>query len=251
MKRSKVKSRPRYGAFELKTKYRRNMILGTMLSAFLAMATTAFAFLFTQSGKQSVVPKSESKLDSIIVTIGPEIIIKPVKPKGRSGPRPPIITDGSKIVPVEDEPIGEEITVRSITDQYFTGPIGDDTIGSGSYIDNPIYGNGYGGQPEYPAPDSLVICELPPEMIYSHQPDYPRLALTAGLEGAVWIKALVDIDGSVRDAMIFISSKANAGFDQEALKAAYKCKYKPGIQNGRPVPVWVSYKVEFVLGGSL
>ena len=63
-------------------------------------------------------------------------------------------------------------------------------------------------------------------------------------------KALVDIDGSVRDAMIFVSSNSKAGFDDEALRAAYKCKYKPAIHDGRPVPIWVSYKVEFVLEDS-
>lgn len=150
----------------------------------------------------------------------------------------------------DDTPIDNDVKVASLFDPYLTGPIGDDTGAIGSYINYPYYGNGGGGGPEYPAPDSFVIYELMPEMIYEHQPDYPRIAQTAGLEGVVWIKALVDIDGSVRDAMIFVSSNAKAGFNEEALKAAYKCKYKPGIQSGRPVPVWVSYKVDFVLEGS-
>lgn len=57
MKRSKNLSRPRYGAFELKAKYRRNMLLGTMLSAMLAVATTACAFLFTQSDIVTITPE--------------------------------------------------------------------------------------------------------------------------------------------------------------------------------------------------
>ena len=150
----------------------------------------------------------------------------------------------------KNQVVVREITVNSITDRYYTGPIGDGTDEIGSYFDNPYYGNGGGRCPEYPAPDSFVACEMMPEMIYEHLPDYPHLAQTVGWEAEVWIKALVDKNGNVCDAMVLKSSGSKAGFDDEALKAAYKCKYKPGIQNGRPVPVWVSYKVEFILEGS-
>ena len=37
-----------------------------------------------------------------------------------------------------------------------------------------------------------------------------------------------------------------AAAEEAAVKAAYKCRFKPAIQNGRPVAVWVSYQVEFV-----
>ena len=57
----------RYGAFELKSLYRRNMLLGTMISTFLAMATTAGAFLFTQSEPTSTGVESKREIDTIIV----------------------------------------------------------------------------------------------------------------------------------------------------------------------------------------
>ncbi len=252
MNGSKYKMKPRYGAFELKAKYRRNMLLGTMLSAMLAIATTACAFLFTQSDmvRIEINPKDNPDGGRVQWERPPKTI--PPKPDIGEGRKRPITSSkGSNIVPVvEDESFNDDVQVFSMTDQFYTGPVGNDTGSSGSYIDNPYYGNGGGGLPDYPAPDSFVIYEMMPEMIYEHPPDYPRIAQTAGLIGEVWIKALVDIDGSVRDAMIFVSSNSKAGFDEAALKAAYKCKYKPGIQNGRPVPVWVSYKVDFVLEGS-
>jgi len=37
------------------------------------------------------------------------------------------------------------------------------------------------------------------------------------------------------------------GFEEAAVKAAYKCRYRPAIQNGNPIGVWISYTVEFVL----
>jgi protein TonB len=98
-----------------------------------------------------------------------------------------------------------------------------------------------------PAPDDFVPVEIHAEMIYEEIPEYPRLARQAGMEAVVWVKALVDKDGDVRQAMVAKSSGSKAGFDEAAVAAAYKCKFKPAIQNGRPVPVWVTYSVEFLL----
>jgi TonB family protein len=43
------------------------------------------------------------------------------------------------------------------------------------------------------------------------------------------------------------SSGSNVGFDEAAVEAALQCIYKPAIQNGQPVAVWVTYPVEFKL----
>lgn len=239
----------RYGAYELKSLYRRNMLLGTMISALLAIATTAGAFLFTQSEKAVTVGESQTRVDSIIVMLTDKYNIIPAWPKRGGHNRPLINTEGHKIIPVDDdEPFDDNVTLFSLTDPFITGPIGDDTGAVESYISNPYYGSGGGG--EYPHHNTFISCELLPEMIYGHQPEYPRLAPVAGMVAVVWVKALVDIDGSVRDAIIFKSSNSKAGFNSAALTAAYQCKYKPGIQNGRLVPVWVTYRVEFVLEGS-
>jgi len=97
-----------------------------------------------------------------------------------------------------------------------------------------------------PAPDEFVPVEIYPEMIYQHQPDYPRLAKQAGITGTVWVKALVNEEGNVLKAIVAKSS-GTVSLDEAAVEAAKKNKFKPGIQNGRPVKVWVTYPVEFTL----
>ena len=72
------------------------------------------------------------------------------------------------------------------------------------------------------------------------------MARQAQLEGTVRIRVLVKKDGSVGDAIIQISSGITS-LDDAALKAVYGCKFKPAIQNGRPVKVWVSFPYEFIL----
>ena len=95
------------------------------------------------------------------------------------------------------------------------------------------------------------MIDIAVEMIYEHKPDYPGLAQRAGLEGIVWIKALVDIDGYVKDALVMKSSGSKAGFDEAALAAAFKNRYRPAVYQNKPIPVWVTYRVEFVLENDL
>ena len=83
-------------------------------------------------------------------------------------------------------------------------------------------------------------------MIHQVEPEYPRFARQAGLEGTVHIKALVMPDGSVGDAMVLYSSGV-ASLDEAALRAAKKNVFKPGVQNGHPVACWVAYQVKFEL----
>ncbi|MCP4706212.1 MAG: energy transducer TonB [candidate division Zixibacteria bacterium] len=98
-----------------------------------------------------------------------------------------------------------------------------------------------------PGPNEFVPVEIPAEQIYYHEPVSPRINITSKVEAVVWVKALVDKEGRVCDAMILKSSGSKAGFDEASLKAAYKCRYKPAIQNGQPVAVWISYEVKFVM----
>ncbi len=101
-------------------------------------------------------------------------------------------------------------------------------------------------KPTLPQPHEFVPVERYPEMITFVQPEYPRLAMQAGIEGTVWIEALVDSHGNVRDALVAKTSGVPS-LDEAARNAAYQNKFKPGILDGRPVACWVTYKVDFKL----
>jgi len=87
-----------------------------------------------------------------------------------------------------------------------------------------------------------------PEMVYSHNPDFPSEALKQGCGGTVWIKVIVGRTGSVVAALIDKESGTDCGLEEAALKAARKCRFKPGKINGKPIPVWVKYPLEFSVG---
>ena len=105
-----------------------------------------------------------------------------------------------------------------------------------------------GGIEEIVYPDSrtFVAVDQQPEMVFHQKPEYPRLARDMGIEGKVWVTALIDIDGSVREAKV-LKSSGSERLDDSAVQAAYDYKYKPAIKGGEPVPVWVSYQVVFEL----
>ena len=86
-----------------------------------------------------------------------------------------------------------------------------------------------------------------PEMVHEGRPDYPESVKRAGVTGTVWIKALVDTAGVVRCVKVQKTSGIEA-LDVASAKAAYLCKYKPAVREGKPVACWVSYPCRFTLG---
>ncbi len=78
-------------------------------------------------------------------------------------------------------------------------------------------------------------------------PKYPKEASKAGAEGSVWVKILIDEKGKVRAARILEDSGTDVGFEDAALAAAIKSKWKPAIKNGNPISIWVSFESAFYL----
>jgi TonB family protein len=99
-----------------------------------------------------------------------------------------------------------------------------------------------------PEPDVFVPVEVMPEMIEVVEPVYPECVKKENCEGKVWVKCLVDKKGVVRKAMVYKPSKYKV-LDEAAVAAAPKCKFKPAVQNGQPVAVWITYPVVFANDG--
>lgn len=68
------------------------------------------------------------------------------------------------------------------------------------------------------------------------QPIYPRRAQQRGIEGYVIVEFTVNKLGAVTNPVVVEADPENI-FDQAALQAASKFKYKPRVVNGEPVEV--------------
>ena len=107
------------------------------------------------------------------------------------------------------------------------------------------YRSGVEIEEELPEPDEFIPVEQQARPIYKATPVYPRLAREGGIEANVIIQACLDRNGIVRKAKALKCSHPNIGFEEAAVAAALKSKYEPAIHNGKPVAVWISYRVDF------
>ena len=230
-----------YGAYELKAKYQRNFLYGTGLILALVLLILLVAWFV-------------SREDEIDAGAAPVLVIKTVAdlgPPPSIARKPPQVavqapqTAAPKVgipKPVADDEVLDDDVVLATRDELaeIVAPDIATVAGEGA-IEIDISEDDY-----LPAPDEFVPVEIYPEMIHQAPLEYPRLAKQAGITGDVWVQALVDKDGNVRDARVGKSS-GTVSLDDAAIKQAKKCKFKPGIQNGRPIACWVTYKVEFTL----
>jgi len=90
--------------------------------------------------------------------------------------------------------------------------------------------------------------EKPPECVNLGQVwssmTYPPVALDAGIEGRVTVKVLVGQDGNV----IKVASASGPDvFYDEVKDKSINLQFTPGLQNGKPVKVWVTVPFIFKL----
>jgi len=96
----------------------------------------------------------------------------------------------------------------------------------------------------------IPVAEVMPEPIGGIQAIqkkivYPELAVKAGIQGKVFVKAFVDEKGNVIKTEII--KGIGVGCDEAAIAAIMKTKFKPGKQRGKPVKVQVSIPIFFKL----
>lgn len=78
---------------------------------------------------------------------------------------------------------------------------------------------------------------------------YPRRALQRGIEGFVDVEFIVTKQGSVRDPKV-VQASPEGIFEQAAMDATLKYKYKPRVVNGEAMEVsGVEVRVTFEIGG--
>jgi periplasmic protein TonB len=81
-----------------------------------------------------------------------------------------------------------------------------------------------------------------PRAIFTPQPDYPRLALQARIQGVVKIDATIDKNGNVVEARAIDGPPL---LISAALNAVEQWKYQPTYLNGVPWPVELTINVNF------
>ena len=232
-----------YGAFELKRAYRKNITIGILVACGLHLFIIGGIVLVNKLASKppeavgTIVLKSAADLGAPPTLSAKDIPI-PVATVQRTLPSVGVPT------PVPDEEAPEEVEVATqdqLAAMAAPEPVVDlDEMGNKDIVIENM-------DELLPAPDEFVAYEEAPEKIVDVKATYPEMARRAGIEGVVWVNALVDREGKVRDVRILKDSGANAGFEDAAIEAAKKTVWKPAISNGQPVAVWISYRIVFTL----
>lgn len=156
-------------------------------------------------------------------------------------PKPPVDTAPTKAP--EALPPAESDSTSTGPDAPGTGtlgvPDGDDrgVLGGHGVGDVGVEGNG-DGDPVFITGDMER-----PVLLEKVEPSYPEVARRARIDGKVTVRAVIAPDGNVESVEVFAST--NPLFDQAAVDAVRKWRYRPALMNGRPVRVYFSVVVSF------
>ena len=156
-----------------------------------------------------------------------------IQTKDRSLPEPP--------PPPEEVPETPDFATRI---DRVAGDLGRDmpTIGlpindgSGPYLGTLSAGQGLAGFDT----DAIPVVRIAPA--------YPRRAKQARIEGWVTMEVVIRPDGSVSDAKVLESDPPRL-FDEAAVAAMQRWKFRPKIVDGTPVAQRARQTIEFVLEG--
>ena len=123
-----------------------------------------------------------------------------------------------------------------------SGP--SNATGNGSGTGN---GTGSGSGDGAGAGEGRGVPVTPPRVVSAMQPKYPSSARSAGIEGVVGVKMLVNASGKVTEAIV-VRSSGNAALDEAAVAAVYKWRFTPAKDKfGQKAPCYVTQGIRFDL----
>ena len=196
-----------------------------------------------------------------IFVIGPRILLedvapRPIRPpapkKGSEAARLGVIVAPRRVIPYAPQRTTPETPLLSPPED---SPQGPEPIGAGAPGDRD--GNAWGvdggtGNGEAGPGDGVGVAPVDvtgdmvrPALLVKVEPAYPLSARRAGLGGRVTLRAVIAEDGSVVSVEVFAST--NPLFDEAAVEAVRKWRYRPALMNGRPVRVYFSVVVSFLV----
>lgn len=94
------------------------------------------------------------------------------------------------------------------------------------------------------APDSVNPHYItPPMAVYKPAPTYSQAARDAGIQGEVWLSALIDEKGIATE--ITVTRSLEPSLDKEAVATLAKWRFKPAMKYGEPVAAKVTVAISF------
>jgi TonB family C-terminal domain len=232
-----------YGAFVLRKKYSRNVII-SLLSGIVIMATAIITPYFNAKAMENRQEHVERHVEIVIQNLDQpnEMVVPPPPP-----PPPNIIQQVKYVPPIVVDSVKLEDTVRLMTvDEVQTKVKNKDVLEIVKEAKEEVQE----GEAEHVP--FLSVQEMPEpvggeSVLYKYIADnthYPVIAKENGIEGKVFVRFCVTSKGAVDQVSIL--KGVDPDLDAEAIKVVKTFPlFKPGKQDGKPVPVWFSVSINF------
>ena len=227
-----------YGAPELLESRQRHMSRALVLTSAVALALYALT-----RGVAFLLPAPAVSLRQVVFEPEPFVISQPrveVTPPASRIPAAPVTHPAAPPLPVSDDvaPPDTEVISPSTTKA--------DDSGTGPTITPSDVGTREPVVETFPAFGEWVYVEREPAPITEVKPEYPSIAMQAGVEGRVTVHVLIGKEGRVLDAVLARNIQVPM-LNEAALTAARQWVFTPGFANGHPVACWTAIPFHFRL----
>jgi protein TonB len=235
-----------YGAFELRKKYNRNVLISLLIGILIMVALTITPYL---SAKSSVTRQehSERQVKIIMEDLDQphEVVAPPPPPPRRSSPAK-VAEQVKYVPPVVADTIMIEDSVQQMTAADEVQPADGDAL-------EVVNENHEEIQEEETAQEPFLNVQEMPEFqggearmykYISEHTRYPFIAYENNIQGKVFVRFCVTAQGTVEQVSIL--KGVDPDLDAEAMRVVKTFPpFKPGKQDGRPVPVWYIVPITF------
>jgi periplasmic protein TonB len=239
-----------YGAYQLRKRYNRAILTGTIVASLFAIIAVMIPFLARPSSEK-IISGGNGYVQVRMENLQPppeEIYVPPAPPPPDASKMPEKVEYVAPVV--VDTVISIDQTLAS-TDEALASKDSEiiDATGSGFGDDLLSGGDGTGNE------EPLFIVEVMPTFKggdlnkfrdwVGKRINYPEEAITNKIKGTVFLTFIVEKDGTVSN--VTITKGVNPLLDEEAVKAISESpKWSPGLQRGQPVRVRFLIPLSFV-----
>ncbi len=235
-----------YGAYDLRRRYSSTM----SVSIVAGLLVGASFFLVPYFASDPVEFQPDGRID-IIAMPDPDLPVPPVPPETPPAPKAPVeAMNNVRFVPpkvvIDEQATGEGIMTADLLNQSITDGAATEVFPEDLTAADPV-------APVEPKP-RVIVQEMPSfpggneallKYIMEHVV-YPPDAVANGIQGMVLLRFVVSSSGEV--TRVEVTRSVDPLLDNEALRVISSLPgWKPGKQDGNPVPVWYSVPVVFVL----
>lgn len=218
----------------------------------LVIILGVFGYIKYQQWRQEeIMKKMQATGGKRVITISYAQLGPPPSLMGETGGAPQAATGARPSAPVVGVP-------KPVPDEKAVQETSEDQTAIAGVSNLPTSGTGTGEgnvtikvEDVIPDINAFIPVEVPARPTSQPPPKYPEVARRMEQEGTVFVKMLVDRDGSVMRVVV-VRPSGFPTLDTAAVEAAYNWKFSPAIQNKKPVRVWVAapMKFELRLGGN-